>query len=223
MAGFFVMSGLYGQGNEKPGQTDEEQKHESVEERSFIGFSDKNDDGINDHFFDADGDGKNDRDQKEYPHKFIFTDSNKDQINDLWIDRDGDGVNDLGSKFTDRERRERHRNVIDVNEDGRNDITGEEYDLTNCKWKGEIWGYWDDGRGKLQGRFIDMNGDGIDDRVHDFDRFIEGHHGGEKRMDMFIDEDGDGICDDRTDFLNRMGKHGRKGRQKGNQGHGHKR
>ena len=109
-----MLSGLNAQEVEQVDQTSGEQKQESAVERKFTGFVDKNDDGINDNFFDADGDGRNDRDQKEYPHKFLFLDHNKDNINDLWIDRDGDGVNDLSSKLDDQERRERHRNVLDL-------------------------------------------------------------------------------------------------------------
>ena len=220
-AGILMMSISYGQ---IPRQSEEPpgiQKTKNASVGKFIGFVDKNNDGINDLFLDADGAGKNDLDGKKYPHKFEFQDLNKDKINDIWIDRDGDGVNDLGSRFTEMERQERHRNVLDVDEDGQNDITGDKYDPANYHWRGESRGFWDENNGKLQGAFIDADGDGIDDRLKDFDNFIKSRHGGEKRLDMFIDMDGDGICDDRTDFLNSMGKHGRKGKSNsGNDKHG---
>lgn len=209
-----VLPTLYGQGAEEPGRASGGQEQEIAAEKKFPGFVDKNDDGINDRFFDANGDGKNDLDGREYRHRFRFIDNNKDKINDLWIDRDGDGVNDLGPKFKGRELQELHRNVLDVDEDGRNDVTGEQYDRLKYHWKGEKWGFWDESRGKLRGRFIDTDGNGIDDRLEDFDGFISSYRHGPGKRDMFIDEDGDGICDERTDFLNRMGKH----RQRGHRG-----
>jgi hypothetical protein len=199
---------VIGQDTEKP---EVKQKEETFADGKFIGFEDKNNDGINDKFLDADGDGKNDIDDKAYPHKFGFKDKNKDKINDLWMDRDGDGVNDLGHKFKGEKHLSIHNNVLDVDEDGRNDITGERYDTDKHLWKGERWGFWDETKGKLQGRFIDEDGDGIDDRIRNFDRFMLGHKGGGRSRDVFIDEDGDGICDQRTDFLGRMGRMRHKG------------
>lgn len=171
-----------------------------------IGFVDKNHDGINDRFADADGDGTNDVDGKPYPHSFRFADKDKDGINDLWIDRDGDGVNDLGTKLKGAERRMAQSNVLDVDGDGRNDITGERYDGKKGRWMGERWGFWDELKHKLRGRFVDENGDGIDDRLQTRGRrgMMERH--GSHRNDVFVDEDGDGICDGRNDVLRRMGR-----------------
>lgn len=191
-------------------------------EKNFIGFVDENNDGINDRFYDANGDGKNDVDNKDYPHKFEYKDNNKDKINDLWVDQDGDGVNDLSSKFNEEQRKERDKNVLDSNEDDRNDITGEKLDREKYLWRGEKWGFWNEEKGKLQGRFIDEDGDGIDDRIKDFDAYVHRHEQGGRMRDRFIDEDGDGICDDRSDFINRMGRRGRHGRNRGDKdGGGH--
>ena len=198
--------------SEKPG--------EQVKTFQPVGFVDKNGDGINDKFMDADGDGKNDLDGKPYPHKFKFEDKNRDKINDLWIDRDGDGVNDLSAKLKGKMKQEIHSNVLDVNEDGINDITGIKYDREKHQWHGEKWGFWNESKAKLQGRFIDEDGDGIDDRLQDFERFTHGMKKAGRKWDVFIDEDGDGICDHRTDFLNKMGRMGR--HRMGNKHGGHR-
>jgi hypothetical protein len=186
------------------------QKEETVADGKFIGFEDKNNDGINDKFLDADGDGRNDIDDKAYPHTFEFKDKNKDKINDLWVDRDGDGVNDLSHKLKGEKHLNIHFNVLDVDEDGRNDITGESYDREKPQWKGEVWGFWDESTGKLRGRFIDEDGDGIDDRLKDFHKFMRNRKHARGSRDVFIDEDGDGICDPRTDFIGMMGRKGRR-------------
>lgn len=216
---FLVVANAYGQNAEDTKKETVAPKKETAIEKKFIGFEDKNDDGINDKFLDANGDGRNDFDDKEYPHKFKFKDANKDRINDLWVDRDGDGVNDLGSKLKGKERQDIHRNVVDADEDGRNDITGEFYDKIKHNWKGEDRGFWDESKGKLRGRLLDEDGDGIDDRLEDFEGMANGKHGSRMR-DTFIDEDGDGICDGRNDFIGRMGKHGRTNRQSGRKGDG---
>jgi len=172
----------------------------------FLGFVDADADGVNDRFVDANGDGKNDRDGKDYLHRFAFEDKNKDGHNDLWIDQDGDGVNDLSPTLKARARQEVHRNVVDVNEDGRNDITGERYDVKKHNWRGERWGFWDEDKGKTQGRLIDEDADGIDDRAQAHHRGEMGNHGGEANRDYFIDEDGDGVCDGRGDVIRMMGR-----------------
>lgn len=202
-------------------QTQKQQQAEKRSSQRFIGFEDEDHDGVNDKFYDANGDGTNDVDDQNYAHRFKFEDKNNDKINDMWVDRDGDGVNDLINKLSAEQRRDRNNNVLDVNEDGRNDITGEQFDPDKPDWKGEKWGFWNETEGKLQGPIIDENGDGIDDRVKDFNGFMSSHGKGRKR-DLFIDEDGDGICDHRTDFINRMGRHGhRGGRQGGKDNKGH--
>lgn len=221
ITGLLILTNLYGQETEEAKKATRGSKNETDTKSLFIGFHDKNDDGVNDKFFDADGDGKNDVSGEQYPHKFEFHDKNKDKINDIWVDRDGDGVNDLAPKLKGIERKDAHRNILDVNEDGRNDITGETYDKTKHHYKGETWGFWDETKGKLQGRFIDEDGDGIDDRMKDFDSFMKEHRHGRGKHDLFIDEDGDGICDGRTDFLNRMGRHGRKDHHGRKDGGGH--
>jgi hypothetical protein len=43
--------------------------------------------------------------------------------------------------------------------------------------------------------FVDVNGDGIDDRV------ARGGKGPARGKDRFVDQDGDGICDSRTEGL----------------------
>lgn len=202
---------LFGQDSAKSEESKPKPKVEASTKSKFIGFIDKNNDGINDEFRDADGDGRNDVDHKAYAHKFAFKDKNKDQINDFWVDRDGDGVNDLASKLKGKARREVSQNVLDVNADGRNDITGENYDKVRHRWMGEKWGFWNEQKGKLQGRFIDEDGDGIDDRIKDFGAFVGKGNRGTRMRDRFIDEDGDGICDGRNDFISRMGRCGRGG------------
>jgi len=188
--------------------------------KKIIGFVDADKDGINDRFVDANGDGKNDRDGKEYPHRFAFEDKNKDVINDLWIDQDGDGVNDLGSSFKDKMRHEVTCNVLDFDADGCNDVTGERYDAKEPQWKGELCGFWDESKGKTQGRMVDENADGIDDRVQAHHGGGMGNHHGESNRDYFIDEDGDGVCDGRGDVIRMMGRN-RHGHQGGGKSGGH--
>lgn len=215
---------LLSQENTKSEKPELQQKSQPAAKKKFIGFVDKNLDGINDKFIDANGDGKNDIDGKQYSHKFKYIDKNKDKINDLWIDRDGDGVNDLMHKFKNDKTLDFHHRVIDVDEDARNDVTGELYDRTQQASMGKEWGFWNESAGKLQGRFIDEDGNGIDDRLQDYNRFIKKKAGGRRMRDVFIDEDGDGICDDRLDFIGRMGKKGKRthhGGQKEGGGHRH--
>jgi len=44
-------------------------------------------------------------------------------------------------------------------------------------------------------KFVDENGDGIDDRL------ARGPKGNQRGKDRFVDEDGDGICDNRAEGL----------------------
>ncbi|RMF70163.1 MAG: hypothetical protein D6743_00730, partial [Calditrichaeota bacterium] len=82
---FTWCSGLQAQSSSKlqrsPDKATKEKRAVAVR---ALGFIDKNGDGINDVFRDADGDGRNDVDGKAYPHAFGFKDKNKDKINDLW-------------------------------------------------------------------------------------------------------------------------------------------
>lgn len=156
------------------------------------GFIDANRDGINDWFRDANGDGINDVDNQSYPHNFQFRDANGDKINDLFTDADGDGVNDLKAGYTDWDGDGWNDNVVDANHDWINDITGARYNRRYLG--GERYGYiWEEqgstkmsnrsadqeeterggylNRQQRQGvdRFIDTDGDGINDN-RDFNR-----------------------------------------------------
>jgi hypothetical protein len=90
----------------------------------FIGYIDKNRDGINDLFKDANGDGINDITGRPYPRLFGYIDKNRDGINDLFKDANGDGINDYDNSFIDKNGNRISDNVIDANGDGINDITG---------------------------------------------------------------------------------------------------
>lgn len=201
-----------------------------AQEKSIkIGFVDENRDGVNDLFLDANGDGVNDVDGKEYAHLFEFQDEDKDGLNDLWLDADGDGVNDLARKleaksggkvekpWVDKDGdgildadvppikfQNAEKYVLDVDGDGKNDITGIEY-----KGKGVMMGYRygkiDEERGIEPNRFFDQDGDGMDDRFEA--RWLgRGGHFRHHNRDFFIDEDGDGVCDGRR--LSGRGRHG---------------
>lgn len=191
-----------------------------------IGFIDKNNDGINDNFCDADGNGINDVTNQPYPHSFKFEDKNGDGINDLWTDADGDGVNDYlgkvmaensrwvdtdGDGIADQRRsslhgRELMEYVLDTDEDGKNDITGSGYSGRDVY--GYRFGKVDEENGVVDQAFEDADGDGINDKFLDEQRRSQLKHGG---MDFFIDADGDGIADDRG--LQRIrGQGKRKGR-----------
>ena len=159
-----------------------------------FGFIDRNKDGRNDLFQDANGDGINDVTQKPYPHRFKFVDKNKDNINDLFVDADGDGVNDLQVKFIDLDGDGINDNVVDVNCDYINDITGLRY--TRKSLRGYKFGFIKEERQSLLRGFIDEDADGIPD-YRGFRRGLMLHG-----RDRFIDRDGDGI-DDRRQRLQR--------------------
>jgi hypothetical protein len=94
-----------------------------------------------------------------------------------------------------------------MNNDGKNDITGEPYSGNNLY--GYRLGKIDEEMGIQDPDFQDSDGDGMNDR------FI-GYHMGTKnkgiQWDQFIDRDGDGIADDRG--LERLrGKGKKKGLQ----------
>jgi hypothetical protein len=147
-----------------------------------VGFVDADNDGKNDRFQDLNGDGTNDVDGKPYPHGFRFEDLDGDGNNDLWTDADGNGVNDLvqgpaaadggwvdmdGDGMPDGDRggprgKSLKKAVLDVDRDGKNDITGEP--IPKKGFKGSRYG-WTKGRGPGTDTFIDRDGDGMaDDR-----------------------------------------------------------
>ena len=159
-------------------------------------YEDTNDDGINDLFRDADGNGKNDVTGNPYNHNFEFNDSDNDGINDLFRDANGDGINDLVESSEIKNFKEITYYVIDYNKDSINDVTGEKY-----------------ARKLIIRTFIDENGDGIDDRktlgpVKSLLGKIMGKDENGKDdlresmdglvMDRFVDENADGINDGRT-------------------------
>lgn len=204
----------------------------------IIGYQDSDYDGFNDLFRDANGDGINDVTSQPYQHHFKFEDKNKDGLNDLWIDRDGDGVNDLmfvqlkrkgirsetpwvdrdGDGIQDPGIEPRYKValnefVLDMNHDGKNDITGIEFKKDNTM--GYRFGCIDEDRDKEIKKFLDKNGDGMHDRfANRLSQDLE-MHGKGRQYDYFIDKDGDGISDGRG--FERFGK------QKKGHGHGKKR
>jgi hypothetical protein len=172
---------------------DEKSQNETI---TVFGFLDRNKDGKNDLFQDADGDGINDITKKPYPHSFKFEDKNDDKINDLYVDADGDGVNDLRAGFVDLDGDGICDNVIDMNRDFINDITGLRFSRKSLR--GYKFGSVKEERLRLMHRFIDENADGIPD-------FRQAGKGpmlmGDR--DIFIDRDGDGI-DDRRQIQQRL-------------------
>jgi len=193
--------------------------------QNVTGYVDQDRNGVNDYFFDANGDGKNDVTNQSYPHHFLFEDKNGDGLNDLWQDTDGDGVNDLLGEFEKKSKRwvdldgdgimdeeaggmrgqALKMHVLDMDGDGLNDITGQGYSGKDLK--GYRYGLVNEEMGMSDSKFSDENGDGMNDRFtareHSFGR-------GQQQMDIFIDKDGDGVADDRG-----MGVIRGKGKKKG--------
>ena len=157
-------------------------------EVSIVGFKDEDKDGRNDLFRDANGDGKNDITGKEYRHDFKFKDDNKDKINDLFVDADGDGVNDIQSPFMSMKGNAIFEQVIDINKDFINDITGLKYNRKSLR--GYKFGFIKEERLKIMQGFGDENLDGIMDANQSGNGMMKGR-------DVFIDKDGDGIDDRR--------------------------
>ena len=157
------------------------------ETREFPGFIDKNQDGINDVFRDADGDGINDINNQPYEHDFIFIDENNDGINDNFQDADGDGVNDLSAEYIDRNGDGKNDNVIDHNGDWINDITGIIYNKRSSR--GSRYGFVLEEIGQKVKNYVDSDGDGH------FDDHPGKGSGRGRGFDKFVDEDGDGIAD----------------------------
>jgi hypothetical protein len=152
------------------------------------GYVDADQNGINDRFCDAQGDGVNDVTGKAYAHYFGYTDRDGDGINDLFRDVDGDGVNDLDARVEHRDGDGRCVNVVDGDGDGRNDVTGEAYGTDLGGWR---HGLVDEERGARVAELIDVDADGADDR------WETGRGRGHVGVDVFVDEDGDGIADGR--------------------------
>ncbi|PIP14336.1 MAG: hypothetical protein COX48_01415 [bacterium (Candidatus Stahlbacteria) CG23_combo_of_CG06-09_8_20_14_all_34_7] len=152
---------------------------------SYYGYKDENTNGVNDIYYDINGDGMNDLNDEAISKGLIFEDKDEDGINDLFCDIDGDGVNDvyLMSKYTP---------VIDNDKDGINDITGLKY--KKGFYNGYVLGLSIEEKGIWLDDYKDDNKDmGDDDMRNDFSI---------NRMDSFIDEDGDGICDSRKNKMN---------------------
>lgn len=142
------------------------------------GWLDSDGDGRHDRFRDANGDGINEVTGLAYAHRFAWADRDQDRLNDLFRDADGDGVNDLARKGESRPT-----DVLDVDGDGRNDVTGIEY--TPTALHGERFGCVQEGAGGVV--WVDEDGDGFPDKPAASGR------GG--REDRFIDRDGDGLAD----------------------------
>lgn len=153
----------------------------------FLGYQDKNRDGVNDIYFDADGNGINDVDGKPVFAGVEFIDEDKDGVNDIYCDADGDGVND-------RYAYSKKVPVMDMNGDGINDITGRKY--KKGMYYGYQYGKCFEEKGVTVEDFTDENGDMMDDEIREM---IE--KGG---SDRFVDENGDGICDGREQKIERM-------------------
>ena len=169
-----------------------DQQDTSDKKEPLLGFVDADRDGINDRFRDADGDGRDDVSGKAYPHRFAFADQNKDGINDLFVDRDGDGVNDLNADCGQSEDGG-CANVVDQDRNGVNDITGLHY--TRNSLRGYRYGRIAEELRQPLPRFVDQDGDGMNDLIQRFFNHME--MDGHPPFDRFIDEDGDGINDNR--------------------------
>lgn len=174
----------------------------------IIGWVDKNKDGINDKFHDANGDGINDVTNTKYEHHFAFVDKNKDGINDIFIDRDGDGVNDYRTEFVDKNNDGINDNVLDFDRDSINDITGLKYQNKNLM--GYRYGIVEEEMKKIHKKFIDEDGDGMHDPIAKRMCFQDENADGVN--DKFIDKDGDGICDGRR-FGRKMFRQGQQKQQ----------
>lgn len=188
------------------------QEIESLENPQIVGFVDENRDGINDRFVDRDGNGINDVTGQPYSHTFTFQDENNDNVNDLWTDGDGDGVNDYyaeiekklikwvdadGDGILDKESvklqgKDLKAQVLDTNQDDRNDITGEE--ITDTDIKGYRFGCVYEEVGIRTQNYQDSNGDGMHDQ---FQQFLLDRQSKQGPIDYFLDIDGDGVSDDR--------------------------
>lgn len=103
-------------------------------------FQDSNQDGINELFRDADGDGVDDISGIPYQHNYEWKDSNNDGKNDFFQDADGNGENDLSRGIDSNSIV-----ALDYDQDGKNDVTQKQIVAK-------------------RNTFIDTDKDGIDDR-----------------------------------------------------------
>jgi hypothetical protein len=150
------------------------------------GWLDRDGDGRNDVFQDAQGDGINDVSGVPYARGFQWADEDNDGLNDVFRDADGDGVNDLESAFRDRDGDGFDDNVLDADRDGRNDVTGLAF--SPGQLHGEVFGFINESKSVAE--WIDEDGDGFVDEPN------RGPHG-RGRDDRFVDRDGDGMADGR--------------------------
>lgn len=151
-------------------------------------YEDRDNDGVNDLYIDADGDGINDYNSEERMHNVDFIDADSNGINDIFTDCDGDGVNDIYYMTGQCP-------VVDVNEDGFNDITG--YCYSKGDYGGYRYGFIIDECGRIIDEYTDKDNDFMDDNYMKMSR---------KQMhDKFIDEDEDGMSDSRK-HMYRKGK-----------------
>lgn len=208
------------------------QANPALTAQKIIGYQDLNRDGINDLFRDSNGDGINDVTGAPYPHQFRWVDQNQDGLNDLWLDQDGDGVNDLLAELLQRKAQtskrrwidrdgdgiidaeaqrqvdlDRNEVVLDVDGDGKNDITG--LDIRSNNLMGYRYGCIDEEQNSAINRFEDRDGDGMHDKFGNRWR-----RDAADKFDYFIDRDGDGISDGRSfekfGNPNKGHRHGRK-------------
>lgn len=165
-----------------------------------FGWIDADNDGKNDNFADANGDGVCDSGHSYAGYPYLmdlgFTDADRNGINDRFADADGDGINDLsrhaygqGFGFIDGNNDGINDNFRDADGDGICDISGIPYS--------HPFGFADANNDGINDRFIDADGDGINDlngRIFIampgwVDLNDDGVH------DFFGDANGDGIDD----------------------------
>ncbi len=164
----------------------------SHSDAEFIGYADMDKDGINDNYFDRNGDGFNDINGEKL-FEIEFVDNNRDSINDIYTDSDGDGVNDIYILSGIMP-------VMDINHDLVNDVTGTQFCSGN--YRGYMTGKYIEETGSIIEFYVDENGNFTDDAIEG--RMYEFRH------DRFIDEDNDGICDGRENKLSPQKKRGHK-------------
>ena len=167
----------------------------------LCGFVDEDNDGINDWFADADGDGYCDAGKPlaGYPYAMNhgFTDANRDGVNDRYRDRDGDHRSDIDGRhcapsfgWVDGDGDGVHDLFRDADGDGICDLSGMPF--------AHSFGYSDDDHDGINDRFRDADGDCINDLTDEPYVCMPGwvDLDGDGRNDFFRDADGDGMHDD---------------------------